>query len=104
MAGPTQPKSALVWIRDAVRQGLYLPTPHFEQRCAQRRYSIFDAKKVVETATRCEPYIDHAPQAGGTGWRIFGNDSDGEPAMLGVEAYRDNMGRRVLLITIMDGA
>jgi hypothetical protein len=104
MAGPTDAKFALVWVTDALDRGRYITTPHFEQRCAQRRYSIFDAKKVVQTATRCEPYLDHTCRAGGTGWRIFGHDSDGEPAMLGVEAYKDNMGRRVLLITIMDGA
>src|SRR5688500_624842 len=56
MAGPTDPRFALVWVADALDQGRYLTTRHFELRCAQRQYSIFDAKKVVQTATRCEPY------------------------------------------------
>jgi len=40
--------------------------------------------------------------AGGTAWRVFGRDSDGDPAALGVEAFLDNLGRRILLITIME--
>jgi hypothetical protein len=41
--------------------------------------------------------------AGGTAWRVTGLDTDGNVAMVGVEAFRDNLGRRVLLVTIMDG-
>jgi hypothetical protein len=30
-------------------------------------------------------------------------DTDGEVALVGVEAFMDNLGRRVLIVTIMDG-
>jgi hypothetical protein len=82
--------------------GRYIPDPHFEKRCRSRRYSIFDAKRIAATATSCSPYADATILAGGTAWRVLGTDSDGDAASLGVEAFLDNLGRRVLLITIME--
>ena len=80
----------------------YIPDPHFEKRCRQRRFSVFDAKRIAATATTCAPYGEAEILAGGTAWRVLGRDSDGDPAALGVEAFLDNLGRRVLLITIME--
>ena len=82
--------------------GRYIPDVHFERRCRQRRYSIFDAKRIVATSTACEPYPEAPILAGGTGWRVLGQDTDGERAALGVEAFRDSFGRQVILITIME--
>ena len=81
--------------------GRYIPDPHFEKRCRQRRFSIFDAKNIAATATVCSPYPEAEILAGGTCWRVLGKDSDGDVAALGVEAFRDSFGRQVLLITII---
>jgi hypothetical protein len=102
MAGPKTAQDALVWVKEAMAAGRYIPDPHFEKRCRQRRYSIFDAKRIAATATRCASYSEATILAGGTAWRVVGTDSDGDPAALGVEAFVDNLGRRVLLITIME--
>lgn len=41
--------------------------------------------------------------AGGTSWRVTGIALDGTFAKVGVEAYRDHLGRQIILLTIMDG-
>jgi hypothetical protein len=102
MPGPKTSADALIWVKDAMAAGRYIPDLHFEKRCRQRRYSIFDAKRIAATATTCEPYPEAKILAGGTSWRVFGRDSDGDPAALGVEAFLDSFGRQVLLITIME--
>jgi hypothetical protein len=91
-----------VWVKEAMTAGRYIPDPHFEKRCRQRRYSIFDAKRIAATATTCAPYTEAAILAGGTAWRVLGRDSDRAPVALGVEAFMDSFGRQVLLITIME--
>jgi hypothetical protein len=102
MPGPKTPQDALVWVKDATAEGRYIPDPHFEKRCRQRHFSVFDVKHIAATATTCVPYLEAKILAGGTAWRVFGRDSDGDPAALGVEAFLDNLGRRILLITIME--
>jgi len=81
--------------------GRYIPDPHFDKRCRERCYSIFDAKRIAVTAKTCEPY-EAKILANGTCWRVFGQDSNGDKAALGVEAFLDSFGRQVPLITIMD--
>lgn len=51
----------------------------------------------------CEPCEDGPLLAGGTPWRLTGTALDGSVAKVGVEAYRDHLGRQIVLITIMDG-
>jgi hypothetical protein len=102
MPGPKTPSDALVWVREAMAAGRYIPDPHFEKRCRQRHYSIFDAKRIAATARTCESYPEAKLLANGTSWRVLGQDSNGDMAALGVEAFLDNFGRQVLLITIME--
>ncbi|MGB8296931.1 MAG: hypothetical protein WCG85_15990, partial [Polyangia bacterium] len=85
MPGPKTPQDALVWVKDAMAAGRYIPDPHFEKRCRQRHFSVFDAKRIAATATTCVPYLEAEMLVGGTAWRVFGRDSDGDPAALGVE-------------------
>lgn len=92
----------MVWIRDAFAASRYIVDPHFQKRATQRGFSIFDAKKIAATATVCEVYQDGTPLAGGTCWRVTGTALDGTVAKLGVEAFRDHLGRQVIVITIMD--
>jgi hypothetical protein len=46
--------------------------------------------------------VDGTPLADGTCWRVTGTALDGTGAKIGVEAFRDHLGRQVILITIMD--
>ena len=82
--------------------GRYIPDPHFYKQCKKRGFTTFDAKRIVATATKCEPYGAEILVANGTAWRITGTDTDGSEAKLGVEAFEDHLGQRVILITIMD--
>jgi len=64
---------------------------------------VNDAKKIIATATSCAEYLGATILAGGTPWRVTGTALDGTTAKLGVEAYKDHLGKQVILITIMDG-
>lgn len=100
VSGPTTSAEALAWAQEAMRAHRYLSDPHFDGRCRQRQLSVRDARSAILGATRCIPYADHTPLAGGTCWRILGPDTDGEETGVGVEAFLDHLGRRVLLVTI----
>jgi hypothetical protein len=55
----------------------------------------------LATATRVLPYEpERGPLAGGTSWRIFGEDFQGEETAIGVETFVDHTGERVLIITV----
>jgi hypothetical protein len=102
MPGPTTADVALAWIKEAMAAGHYWALPHFDKRCRERSFTIFDAKRLIATATACEPYAAQRSFRGGTAWRLTGMDTDEGWAILGVEAYA-SLGRRILLVTIMDG-
>ena len=103
MPGPTTSAQALQWVREALAARRYLIDPHFRDQCQRRRLTFLDAKKVVETATACIPYKPDRPPrtTSGTSWRVIGEDTEGTETKLGVEAFEDQLGRRVILITIM---
>ena len=103
MPGPKTAADALAWIQDAVANSRYIVDPHFTDQAEARSFSVNDAKKIIATATACIPYPDGPNLAGGTGWRVVGIALDGSSAKVGVEAYRDHLGRWAILITIMDG-
>ena len=103
MPGPTSAPAALSWIQEAIAAHRYIVDPHFDKRARLRSFSVFDAKKIIATATSCERYQDGTPLAGGTSWRVTGTALDGTVAKLGVEAFKDHLGRQIILITIMDG-
>lgn len=98
--GPTTATEALVWAQEAITAARYLTDPHFDRRCRQRNITLRDAQNAIRRALRCAPYADGTPLAGGTCWRIVGPDLDGEETTVGVEAFEDHLGRRVLLITV----
>lgn len=103
MPGPTNAADALVWIQDAITAGRYIVDAHFEKRARTRRFSVNDAKKIIATAMSCAEYPDATLLAGGTSWRVTGTALDGTTAKVGVEAYKDHLGKQIILITIMDG-
>jgi hypothetical protein len=45
-------------------------------------------------------YQDAQPKSGGTCWRITGPSLDEIETRLGVEIYRDHLGRGVVVITV----
>jgi len=47
-----------------------------------------------------EPYVGGAAKMGGSQWRLQGVDLDGVELGVGVEAFLDHLGRRVLLLTV----
>lgn len=103
MPGPTNAADALAWIQGAIAAGRYIVDAHFEKRARTRRFSVNDAKKIIATATSCAEYPDATILAGGTSWRVTGTALDGTTAKVGVEAYKDHLGKQIILITIMDG-
>jgi hypothetical protein len=101
--GPKTAAEALVWIQTAVVEEKYIVDQHLIDQCAARKFSVADVKKIIATATQCLEYKDGPNLANGTGWRVCGVDLDGTPGKVGVEAYKDHLGKQVILITVMDG-
>jgi hypothetical protein len=102
VSGPTTPDEALAWAKECMTSGLYYLDPHCEKRMAKRRITIWDIKRVVATSTTCEAYPGWQPlNDGGTSWRLTGTDSAGEDTKVGFEAFRNHLGKRVLLVTVM---
>jgi hypothetical protein len=102
VSGPTTPDEALAWAKECMRAGLYYLDSHCEKRMAKRRITILDIKRAVETSTNCLPYPSWQPlNEGGTSWRLNGTDTTGEETKLGFEAFRNHLGKRVLLVTVM---
>lgn len=98
---PTSPADALGWAKAAAANGRYIVDDHYFKRCQQRRISPRAWRQVLATAKQCLPYVpDRGPLAGGTSWRIIGEDFEGEETTIGVETYVDRSGGRVLIITV----
>ena len=96
--GPTTAIDALAWAQEAIAASRYLTDPHFDRRC--RQLSEQPVLGQARRASHCAAYAGGTPLAGGTCWRIVGPDLDGEETTVGVEAFEDHLGRRVLLITV----
>lgn len=98
---PTTPADALGWAKMAAAKGRYIIDEHYFKRCRQRRISPRAWRKVLDTAKQCSPYVpDRGPLAGGTSWRIIGEDFEGEETTIGVETFVDHTGERILIITV----
>jgi hypothetical protein len=69
------------------------------ERCRERDVSIWELKRAIGRAEKCGHYDGREPTAGGTNWRVFGSLKDGAELTVGVEAFRDHLGRRALIIT-----
>lgn len=62
-----------------------------------------DVFRAVENATSIKPYEKGNLVHGGTGWRVFGPDVDGERRVaVGVEAFGEKQRRRVCLCTVFN--
>jgi hypothetical protein len=60
-----------------------------------------DVFNSIEKAVACEPYMNRAPEHGGTCWRVKGPDIDeAKEIAIGVEAFLDRKRRRCVLCTV----
>ena len=102
MPGPRTPTEARKWVREAVAMKSYIQAVHFRERLASRRITMLDALHVLGRAPHVDAHPD-PPRHGGTCWRVIGRDVDGERTIaVGVEAFRDDLGRRLMLCTVID--
>jgi hypothetical protein len=105
MRGPKTKGEALAWAQEAMQRARYrLAESHFGERSEARNFTIFDAKRVIATATKCEPYASGQPRNGGSCWRIFGEDLDGVMTGVGIELFRDHLGKVIVLVTLVDAS
>lgn len=101
VSGPTNESEALLWAQEAICAGRYIIDAHFSRRCLQRKVSFADAKRAILKATNCQSYVpNRSSLAGGTSWRITGPDYEEQDTSVGIEAFQDHLGRRIILITI----
>ena len=97
---PTTPDEALAWAQEALAAARYIIDPHFTDRCRKRNITFRDARHAILHSTKCATYPSGKPLAGGTCWRLWGPDLDGEETAVGFEAFEDHLGRRILLMTV----
>jgi hypothetical protein len=101
LEAPTNPADVVGWVDDAVQNGRHLIDDHYYKRCNQRGLPPQVWKRVLRTMTSCTPYApDRGPLAGGTSWRITGQDFEGAGTAIGVETFADHLGRRAIIITV----
>jgi hypothetical protein len=98
---PTDPADVVGWVNDAVQNGRHLIDGHYYKRCDQRGLPVQVWKRVLRTMASCASYTpERGPLAGGTSWRITGQDFEGEETAIGIETFADHLGRRAIIITV----
>src|SRR5689334_17106291 len=100
MPGPRTPSEALLWAQQAMRTGRYFPSVHFRRRLELRHVTMADVRNAIAQAAAAVPH-DCPSQHQGTCWRILGEDLEGDPLAVAVEAYLDVATReKVILCTV----
>lgn len=100
---PRTAAEALAWAQEAMtsKPRRYLLDTHVYLRMHDRNISDRSIWYAIRNATNCVPY---APERGqltdGTAWRITGPDDEGEETSVGVETFVDQLGRRLMIITV----
>jgi hypothetical protein len=88
MAGPKLAAVALQNTKEAISAGRFITSQHFQKRMAERRVNMFDVHTAIDRSSVAREYPDGIPENGGTCWRVFGPDVDGERNLaIGVEIY-----------------
>lgn len=99
-APPKNPVDARKWIQEAVRSERYTPKHHVFVRLRERQLTMDDLLHALERPRTVEAYPG-MPEHGGSCWRVFGRDLEGDQEVgVGVEAYLDEQGRWAVLCTI----
>ena len=79
---------ALRRVKEAIAAGNFITSRHFKERMDQRIVDMLDVHTAIDRSVRAEAYRDGKPENGGTCWRVFGPDVDGERTLaIGVEVY-----------------
>ena len=93
---------ALKAIQEAFYRGRYVLDPHVLKRMRQRAVSFHEIKGAVMKATRAESYLDpkRLLAAGASSWRVFGEDFDKVPLVLGVDLMQDHLGSFAVVVTV----
>lgn len=79
----------------------YIVDTHVYVRLNQRNMTDRSIWYAIKNATACEAYVPSRPSlTDGTSWRITGPDHDGEVTSVGVETFIDQLGQRLLIITV----
>ena len=74
---------------------------HVYIRMAQRSITERSIWYAIKNAASCIAYTpDDGQLTSGTAWRITGPDHDGEDTSVGVECFVDQMGKRLLILTV----
>jgi len=86
---------------EVVGQGQEIPTAHFLDQLQARSVSMLDVRYALAHPSRIEEYPG-MPQHGGSCWRAHGHDVDNTiEVAVGVELFRDDAGRQVVLCTVL---
>lgn len=97
---PRNPVDARKWIQEAIRTECYATTDHVHDRLRERGIGMRDLLHAIAHPRAVESYPG-MPMNGGTCWRLFGRDMDGEQEVaVGFEAYVNKQGRWAVLCTI----
>jgi hypothetical protein len=102
-SAPTTPEDALRWAKEAIaaKPRRFLLDTHVYVRMAQRDISERSIWHALNNAHTCVAFVpDRPPLTSGTSWRITGPDHEGDETSVGVEAFTDHLGRRLLIITV----
>jgi hypothetical protein len=72
---------------------------------AERRVDMLDIHAAVQRCITVKPYTGGSPRNGGTCWRVWGTDAEGDTVGIGVETYlgNDKQERIILVTAIRDG-
>ena len=101
---PTNEVGARAWAGEAMKTGGYrfLDT-HFDDRCKERGFDLPDVHAAIQRCRSVEPHTD-PPKRGGTCWRFWGRNVDGDREFaVGLETYVENgVAKVILLCTVIE--
>lgn len=81
--------------------GRYVACTHFRERLTERAVSMLDVGTAIVRATAAERYKEQVARQGGTCWRIFGPDVEGERILgIGIETFLYRKRKRMMLVTV----
>jgi hypothetical protein len=87
-------------VRGCLRAGRFTPAGHFQERLKERKIDMLDLHVAVSRCSIVESYSG-MPRNGGTSWRLWGRDADGERTIaVGVEAFVAGDAEHVMLCTV----
>ena len=103
MPGPPTAAAVLAGTKKALASGRFTPSIHFGQRLAERDVDMNDVHNAIDRSHKAVPYLNGTPRNGGTCWRIWGPDCDGDRTIgVGIEIYTASGGYWFTLCTVIE--